>query len=183
MVPPDVQAELDALERSEHQARFERGGGDAMSAHTPGQTLCDVCAAACGETVFTLWFAPPKRDKFSTASTGCLELYKRFEKVEYAEETLSLLIETLAPGMTWWIQREEHDGEKWNYYTEKDGVIGGQLTAVPDLLAAAEQVIWKLSGTFSPRGDGSDCIPATVDRNDATVKMLAAAIARARGGE
>lgn len=53
------------------------------------------------------------------------------------------------------------------------------IAASPDLLEAARQVLWKLSHNFSASGNGDDCRPGTVDRNDATVEMLARAIAKA----
>lgn len=41
-----------------------------------------------------------------------------------------------------------------------------------ELLAAARQVIWKLSHSYSPSGNGNDCRPGTIDRTDATAVML-----------
>lgn len=48
----------------------------------------------------------------------------------------------------------------------------------PSLINAARAVVWKLSHSYSASGRGDDCRPASIDRNDATVRDLEAAIAR-----
>lgn len=50
-----------------------------------------------------------------------------------------------------------------------------------DLLEAAQQIVWKLNHNHSVKGDGSDCKPAKIDRNDATVRALINAIRKATG--
>jgi len=46
------------------------------------------------------------------------------------------------------------------------------------LLKAAVQVLWKLNHSYSAKGDGSDCVPARINRHDATVRMLQDAVNR-----
>ena len=45
-----------------------------------------------------------------------------------------------------------------------------------DLLEACRQIIWKLSHNHSPSGNGDDCHPATITRDDISVKMAASAL-------
>lgn len=47
------------------------------------------------------------------------------------------------------------------------------IAAAPELLEACKQVVWKLSHNWD------DGLPARVDRDDATVKLIIAAIAKA----
>ena len=49
-----------------------------------------------------------------------------------------------------------------------------------ELMAAAEQVLWKLSHNYSASGKGYDSVPAPIDRRDATAKMLRKAVERYR---
>jgi hypothetical protein len=54
------------------------------------------------------------------------------------------------------------------------------LEAAPDLLEACKQIVWKLNHNYAlPDYKG----PARITRQDATVKMAIAAIAKAEGRE
>ena len=55
------------------------------------------------------------------------------------------------------------------------------IANAPELLDALRGIVWKLSRTTSPSGNGGDCIPATIDSRDATISIARAAIARAEG--
>ena len=51
--------------------------------------------------------------------------------------------------------------------------------AIKDLLEACKQIVWKLSHNHDDGNGGTK--PATITRNDATVRMAVAAIAKAEG--
>ena len=54
------------------------------------------------------------------------------------------------------------------------------IAAAPELLEACKQIVWKLSHNHDDGNGGTK--PATITRNDATVRMAVAAIAKAEGG-
>lgn len=73
-----------------------------------------------------------------------------------------------------------------------EAVANAQLiAAAPELLAACRQIVWKLSHYFHDstvfNSDGSICGtytgPALLDKNDAVIKLVERAIAKATGSE
>ena len=49
----------------------------------------------------------------------------------------------------------------------------------PDMLEALGQILWKLERDESMSGNGGDCVPAKIDRNDAVISAARAIIAKA----
>lgn len=56
---------------------------------------------------------------------------------------------------------------------------GGFALAERDaLLVALKNIVWKLNRDESPSGQGDDCVPAKIDRNDAVIRAAAEIISQ-----
>jgi len=60
--------------------------------------------------------------------------------------------------------------------TIRDAHIDAIQKGRQQLIEATKQLLWKLSHNTSPSGNGGDCRPGTVDRNDATIRILGQAL-------